>query len=78
MGLLPPQPENVFFQRVISFQDGERLQQLHVQKVLPSLLEGQPKASLASPEEARGRTSCTGILQPLRSYKWLSSLFFSG
>ena len=44
--------EIVFFQRVIRFQDGEGLQQLHVQKVLPPLLEGQPKASLASPEEA--------------------------
>ena len=45
--------EIVFFQRVIRFQDGEGLQQLHVQKILPSLFEGQSKASLAGPEKTR-------------------------
>ena len=42
----------MLFQILGDFQDGEGLQQLHVQKVLPPLIEGQPKASLASPEEA--------------------------
>ena len=40
------------FQIIVHLEDGEGLQQLHVQEILPPLLEGQSETSLAGPEKA--------------------------
>ena len=40
------------FQIIVHLQDGEGLQQLHVQEILPPLFKRQPETSLAGAEEA--------------------------
>ena len=45
------------------FQDGEGLQQLHVQEVLPPRLEGQPQEGLDRRAEGRGREEEAGGAQ---------------
>ena len=42
----------MLFQILGDFQDGEGLQQLHVQEILPPLFKRQPETSLAGAEEA--------------------------
>ena len=65
------------FQIIVGLQDGEGLQQLHVQEILPSLFEGQSKTSLASPEKARGWTSCSGGSSQLLTLGIMFLMFLS-
>ena len=54
--------ENVIFQINSKQQDGQGMQQLHVQEILPSGLSGQLEAGLDRPEEGRDREEQTGII----------------